>query len=75
MIDETPNATRVTSAAVQPGSSSPLPNARVRTLPSSSTSRQCARRPSRRNQTVNVSPCDRHSSRPNWAIIAMVNAV
>ena len=34
-----------------------------------------ASRPSSRNQTVNVSPCERHSSRPNWAIIARVKAV
>ena len=75
MIEETPNATRVTSAADQPGSSRPLPNERGWTRPSSSTSRQWARRPSRRNQTVNVSPWERHSSRPNWAIIASVSAV
>ena len=72
MIEETPNATSVTSAADQPGSSRPLPNERRWTRPSSSTRRQWARRPSRRNQTVNVSPCERHSSRPNWAIIASV---
>ena len=29
-----------------------------------------ASRPSSRNQTVNTSPCERHASRPNWAIIA-----
>ena len=64
--------TSVTSALVQPGSSRPLPNDRRRTRPSSSTSANGARRPSRRNQTVNVSPLERHSSRPNWAIIASV---
>ena len=37
--------------------------------------RQWASRPRSRNQTVKVSPCERHSSRPNWAIIASVNAV
>ena len=75
MIDDTPKATSVTSAADQPGSSRPLPNGRGWTRPSSSTSRQWARRPRVRNQTVKVSPCDRHSSRPNWAIIARVSAV
>ncbi len=75
MIDDTPNAIRVTSAADQPGSSRPLPNVRFVTRPSSSTRRNQASRPRRRNQTVNVSPCERHASRPNWAIIASVNAV
>ena len=28
-----------------------------------------------RNQTVNVSPCARHSSRPNWAMSASVRTV
>jgi hypothetical protein len=40
MIEETPNARSVTSAADQPGSRSPLPNAREWTRPSSSTRRQ-----------------------------------
>ena len=75
MIDETPRATSVTVDADQPGSSRPLPNVRGSTRPSSSTSRQWASRPSSRNQTVKVSPCERHSSRPNWAIIASVRAV
>ena len=72
MIEDTPNATSATSAPVQPGSSSPLPNERRWTRPSSSTSRNQASRPRSRNQTVNVSPRERHSSRPNWAIIASV---
>ena len=28
-----------------------------------------------RNQTLNVSPCARHSSRPNWAMSARVSTV
>ena len=75
MIEDTPSATSVTSAGDQPGSSSPLPNGRADHAPVLVDERQCASRPSSRNQTVNVSACDRHSSRPNWAIIATVSAV
>ena len=65
----------MTSATFQFASSSPAPNERRRTRPSSSARASGASRPRSRNQTVNVSACERHSSRPNWAIIARVSAV
>ncbi len=74
-IDPTPSAIITTSDSCQPGSSNPLANGRWRTRPVSSTSANGASRPSSRNQTVKISPCERHVSRPNWAIIASVSAV
>ena len=50
------------------GSSSPLPNGRAADAPVLADQREWASRPSRRNQTVKISPCARHASRPNWAI-------
>ena len=76
MIDETPSATSVTSAAgparfEQPAAERSARDASV--LVDQSRTRPADR--AVRNQTVNVSPCERHSSRPNWAIIASVSAV
>ena len=76
-IEAVPAATRMRSSIRQPGRSSPDANDRRATRPSrgSPTSAVGASRPSSPNQTLNVSPLARHASRPNWAIIARVNAV
>ena len=56
MIDETPERDERHVGRRPAGLEESAPERPGRTSPSSSTRRQCARRPRRRNQTVNVSP-------------------
>ena len=63
------------SRSDQSASRRPVANGRRRTPPVSGSSPYGASRPSSPNQTENVSPWFRQASRPNWAIIASVNAV
>jgi len=74
-IEPVPSPMITMSKSVQPPESRPVANGRRWTRSVSRSSPNGARRFSSPNQTLNVSPSRRQAFRPNWDIIASVNAV